>query len=379
MKVLHVNKRYPPHVGGVEAHVRTLARSQAARPGLEVEVLAVAEGPPIVERDDGVLVHRVRGWGTLASNPLSFHVLRFLARADHDVWHFHYPFPTGELSLLAARLTRKALPRIVVTYHSDFVGVSGFKRTMVRPYAELTRRFLQQVDAVLVSSPELARRSSPLREVGDKVRVVPFGIDPGPLAANAERVGRAGSLRRLYGTPLVLFVGRLVPYKGVDVLLRAWPYVDASLILVGDGPLRPALQRQADALGVAARVHFVGRLDDEDLAAAFHAADVFVLPSVTRNEAFGLVQLEAHACGVPVVSTDLPTGVPFANRHGISGLIVPPGDVAALAAALSLLVEDEGLRRRLGEGARRRFQQEFSLERMTERVLAVYADVAGAG
>jgi rhamnosyl/mannosyltransferase len=213
--------------------------------------------------------------------------------------------------------------------------------------------------------------------VAPKVRVIPFGIDPRPLAATAARMAAAGLLRRRYGEPLVLFVGRLVPYKGVDVLLRAWPYVRASLLVVGDGPLRPLLERRAAALGLGGRVHFAGPLGDEDLAAAFHAADLFVLPSVTPNEAFGLVQLEAHACGLPVVSTDLPTGVPYANRHGVSGLVVPPGDAAALAAALGLLVDDVGLRRRLGEGARRRFHREFSLERMTDRVLALYEELTG--
>jgi glycosyltransferase involved in cell wall biosynthesis len=126
---------------------------------------------------------------------------------------------------------------------------------------------------------------------------------------------------------------------------------------------------------VADRVRFVGALEHDELVAHFHAADVLVLPSVTRNEAFGLVQLESHACGVPVVSTDLPSGVPFANQHGETGLVVRPGDPAELAAALSLLLEDGALRARLGRQARDRFLREFTLDTMISRMLSLYAEV----
>ncbi len=122
-------------------------------------------------------------------------------------------------------------------------------------------------------------------------------------------------------------------------------------------------------------MHFVGTVSDDELVAWYHAADVFVLPSVTPNEAFGLVQLEAHACGLPVVSTNLPSGVPFANAHGVSGLVVEPGDAKGLAAALRRLLTDPELRARLGRQARERVYAEFSLEIMTRRILDVYAEL----
>lgn len=161
----------------------------------------------------------------------------------------------------------------------------------------------------------------------EKVRVVPYGIDPAPFSATAETQESAAQARMAFGAPLTLFVGRLVPYKGVDVLLKALPHVPGSLVIVGDGPLRGDLETLAAQLGLGGRVHFVGSVSRSDLVALLHAADVLALPSVTPNEAFGLVQLEAHACGVPVVSTSLPTGVPFANLHGVTGLVVTPGDV----------------------------------------------------
>jgi rhamnosyl/mannosyltransferase len=176
----------------------------------------------------------------------------------------------------------------------------------------------------------------------------------------------------------VLFVGRLVPYKGVDVLLRALPGLDADAVIVGSGPLEGDLRRLADRLGVACRTHFLGEVADEELLALYHASDVVVLPSVASNEAFGVVQLEAMACDKPVVSTDLPTGVPWVNRDGETGLVVPPGDADALHAALARLVEDPRLRQKLGRQGGRRLHDEFTVERMVERVVRLYGRLEAA-
>ena len=209
-----------------------------------------------------------------------------------------------------------------------------------------------------------------------KVTVIPYGINPAPLADTAATRARAVSLRGELGGPLVLFTGRLVPYKGVDVLLRAMATVDARLVVVGDGPLRGALEAQArDTCG--GRVTFAGIVADEELTALYHACDVFVLPSVTRAEAFGMVQIEAMACGKPVVSTSVSSGVPWVNQHQETGLIVPPADPDALADALRCLLGDAALRVRLGNGGRRRVAREFTAATMAERTVALYRAVLG--
>lgn len=375
MRILHINKRYPPHVGGIESHLQDLARAQAAVPGVEVEVVVIAEGDAGREVDTGVVVDRLPQLGIVASNPLSTALLDVLKASSHDLWHVHYPFPTGESAVLLAAARRRSLPKLVCTYHSDFVAQSVTKSVLSVPYSILTRRFLERADGVIVSSPNLAKNSSYLRHVAPKIRVIPFGIDPAPLQADEVVKKKAIRLRERHGTPLTLFVGRLVPYKGVDVLLDAFRHVPGTLLVVGEGPLRGRLEERAAVMGIGERVVFAGALTFSDLLAYYHAADVFALPSITPNEAFGLVQLEAHACGVPVVSTDLPTGVPFANSHGVTGLVVPPGDVVSLAAALGLLLEDEELRARLGAQARARQAAEFSLEVMTDRVLGFYREL----
>jgi rhamnosyl/mannosyltransferase len=174
--------------------------------------------------------------------------------------------------------------------------------------------------------------------------------------------------------PRLLFVGRLVYYKGLHVLLEAareWP---GMIVIAGDGPLEPTLRAQAAALGLGDRVQFAGRVPDEELPAYYQACDAFVLPSIARTEAFGVVQVEAMAAGLPVVSTRLPTGVPWVNQDGVSGIVVTPDDASALGEALGRLGRDRDLRERLAAGARQRAEALFSRDRMVR----IFRDVVEA-
>src|SRR4029077_4739966 len=183
----------------------------------------------------------------------------------------------------------------------------------------------------------------------EKTTVVPFGIDlkdyrnPTPEAA---RFGEA--LRREHGQPLWLAVGRLVYYKGLDNAIRALAKVPGRLMIVGDGPLKAELEALARAVGVADRVIWRGRLGRTELVGAYHAATALWFPSNARSEAFGFVQIEAMACGCPVINTHIPgSGVAWVSRHEQTGLTVPIDDPRALAAAAQRLLGEPGLRERL--------------------------------
>jgi glycosyltransferase involved in cell wall biosynthesis len=284
-----------------------------------------------------------------------------------DILQFHSPYPWGELSFLMAR---PDVPSVVL-YHSDIVR----QRRLLAAYQPFLERFLDKVDLIIVSSPNMVRHSPFLAPRAGKCRVIPFGL-PEEYFDPPRTVGeRARELReQREGRPLVLFVGRLVYYKGVDVLVRAMADVDADLVLIGDGPLLDRLYQLAAANGVASRLTLLPPLGDVELLAWYRAADVLCLPSVASSEAFGLVQIEAHAAGTPVVSTDLPTGVPYANLDGVTGLIVPPSDAGALAGALRRLLDDDELRARLGAQARARALREFTIPRMIDQTLQVYAE-----
>jgi len=365
MRILHVYKDYYPVFGGIENHVRLLAEAQAAL-GHDVTVLVTDLGLR-TRRDamNGVRVIRAGRMATVASTPLSPALARELARQTPDVTHLHYPYPPGEVAHWLLGRGR----RTVLTYHSDVVR----QRRLMRLYAPLMVRVLRSVDRILVATPNYLESSSVLRAFRDKCYVIPFGIDRRPFLEVDQAAARA--LReRLGGGPLLLFVGVLRYYKGLNYLLDAMRKLDARLVIVGDGPEGAALRRQAVELGVAGRVHFAGRVSDDELPLYYHAADLFVLPASERSEAFGLVQLEAMSSGLPVVCTELGTGTSYVNQHGVSGWVVPPRDAAALAGAIDMLLRDDALRQRLGADARARSEQ-FSAEGMVREILGVYEEL----
>src|SRR6185312_16259323 len=179
-------------------------------------------------------------------------------------------------------------------------------------------------------------------------------------------------IRRRFGQRLLIAVGRMVYYKGFEYLVKAMPDVRGHLLLVGDGPLTTSLMDLATSLGVAERVTFLGNLPNEAVIPYYHAADIFVLPSIARSEAFGIVQIEAMAAGKAVVNTDLDSGVPYVSQHGITGMTVKPKNSAALAEAINLLLDDPDLRSRYGAAGRARTYAEFILEKMTSRTREAY-------
>ena len=378
MRVTFLNKYYwPPHLGGVEHHLSMLASALAARPGMSVEAIVANEGKLTVRaRVEGVDVIRVGRSFAYASTPVAPGmpaVIRAAAASPQppDVFHLMFPYPWGEASWLVAGSPGPT----VLTYHSDIVR----QRFLGAAYRPLLRRALQRVDRIIVGSPPMIEHSEVLAPFKDKCRVVPFAVETERFEPTPATLTRARELRAGHTRPIVLFVGRLIYYKGASVLVRAMADVDADLVMIGNGPLERELRALAASLGIADKVTFIPPVEDAELAAWYRAAAVFCLPSVARSEAYGLVQLEAHASGTPVVSTDLPTGVPWVNRDGETGLVVAPGDAPALAAALRTLLADEGLRARMGAHARERALTTFGVSAMVDGTLAVYDEVLAQG
>jgi rhamnosyl/mannosyltransferase len=397
MHILQLYKDYYPVLGGIENHLRDLSEALAAL-GHRVTVLATSlDGRTQVERPlPGLTLIKAARALHLASTPISPAMLRWAGRLHPDVVHLHFPYPPGDLAYLA--LPQR--PPLVVTYHSDVVR----QQTLLRAYGPLLAWTLRRAARIIATSPNYIVSSPWLRRHAAKCAVFPSGVDIARFAhvdaakvaafrshyTNEERgtrneergtshsVHRSSFLVHRSALPLLLFVGRLRYYKGLHVLLNALPGVPARLLIAGSGPERERLQAQAALLGIADRVHFLGDVSDEDLPTLYHAADVFVLPAHLRAEALGLSQIEAQASGVPCVSTELGTGTSFANRHGETGLVVPPGDPAALARALNTLLADPALRRRMGAVAQRRAAELFSTERMVEGIEGVYRAVVAS-
>jgi rhamnosyl/mannosyltransferase len=374
VRVAFVNKYYyPPHLGGIEHHLNMLATGLASRPGMHVDAIVANEGSQTVrEILGGVEVLRVGRTFAYASTPVAPAIGGAIRAAvtgpdKADLFHLMFPYPWGEFSWLNAGAPGPA----VLTYHSDIVR----QRFLGAAYAPFLRRVLAKVDRIIVGSPPMIENSTALAPFAEKCRIVPFGNETDRFAPTPATLARAEHLRGTSDRPIVLFVGRLNAQKGIELLLRAMADVDAQLVMIGRGPLEDDLRTLAAEIDVADRVRFLAPVDDAELAAWYRAASVFCLPSVARSEAYGLVQLEAHASGTPVVSTDLPTGVPWVNPSGETGLVVPPGDARALAGALRELLADDGLRTAMGARARERALTDFTVSAMVERTLAVYDEV----
>jgi rhamnosyl/mannosyltransferase len=364
LKVVHVGKFYPPYPGGMESHLATLCGELVN--DVDLRVIVANDGPRTVsETVDGVPVLRIGTALWISSATVNPGMAAAIRESGADVVHLHHPNPTGVLSYLASG----SRAPLVVTYHSDIVR----QRVLRTLFSPVQHRFLRRAHAIIASSPDYAASSPVLRRHADRVRVIPFGIRPDD--AGTPDAPTVAALRERHGPRVVLAVGRLVYYKGFDYLVRSMGSVDGQLVIVGDGPMREELERLAAGHGVAGRVTLAGRV--ESVASHYAAADVFALPATARSEAFGLVQLEAMAAGLPVVNTHIPSGVPFVSRDGQTGLTVPPRDPAALAAALSRLLDDAALRARLGQAARERVATEFSAGRMARDTLALYHEAAG--
>ncbi len=366
-----IGKLYFPHIGGVETQMRAVAR-QLTMSGVDVEVIVGQSGRAVAREDwvDGIRVRRVTTLARVAANPITCGLGRTMKASSMEVLHFHAPFPSGELA--AVRTLRDRT--MVITHHMDIWR----QRLLRRGFAPFQRAFYERARFILASSPQLADYSTILRSYRDRVVVVPLGIDIAEWNASEQILAVADKLRETLGRGkmIALFVGRLVYYKDLDVLLRATDGLDITLVIVGAGPFEAALRKQAATLSEV-RVVFAGAVDESELRALYQAADFFVLPSGHPAETFGVVLLEAALNQLPLITSDVPTGVQHVNKHELTGLVARAREPESFRAAIVRLMNDAGLRRSLGQGARDRVVAQFGIDRVASLLTEIYCEAAG--
>ena len=365
MRVVHLIDHLD--LGGSQAMLLDLL--EARGPAIEAEVWALRDRtlPKAAQRlrDSGV---RLRNLGLRGLNPLRLRALRgSLTQARPDLLHTHLDV-SNTIGAAVALTLGSARPRIVCHIENPPAEHYG------RAARWLLGRIVARVDACIVVSPSLRSAAQPSLRRARRLEVIGPGID---LDRFDPAVVEPAAVRRLRGSAsrVVGIVARLAEQKGVETLLDAIPRLLAAapgtrVLIAGDGPSRAALDTPARRLGIAAAVQFLGyRSDVETIYAAL---DVMVMPS--RHEGFGIAFLEAMAIGAAVVGTRV-VGSVDAVHDGITGLLVPPEDPAALAAAILRLFDDPQLRGGLVEEARRRVIAEGSRERMARRTEALYASL----
>ncbi len=348
-------------MGGMETHLRDLVVHQSAL--TTVNVLVAGDSPrTTTEAVDGASVTRIATLGTLASVPVCPLLARKLRGRNDALVHMHLPNPGAA----AAFLMSGHPGRLIVTHHSDTLG-RRFLRRLSDPFVN---RVMERATAIIVTSKRYLESSEELRPFREKCHVIPMGIDPARF--ELEIHDEAKAIRLAYGNRLVLAVGRLVPYKGFEFLIRSMRDVDARLLILGTGPLLAKLDELIKACGLTEKISLIGHV--EDIVPYYKAANLFVLPSISRAEAFGIVQLEAMASGLPVVNTDIDSGVPEVSLDGETGLTVAPQDAGKMADAINSLLKNPELRNQYGLAAVDRVRRKFSVQGMAERTLQVYQD-----
>jgi ABC-type polysaccharide/polyol phosphate export permease/glycosyltransferase involved in cell wall biosynthesis len=359
--VLHIFKIYYPDLfGGTLTVIRDICAS--LKETFASAVLVCSDKGESREIINDVEVERVRSFGNVLSLPAApAYPWRLWQRiAKHDLLALHAPFPLADL-VFALGFGRKR--PLVVHWHADIVTHAGLRR-FVEP---LMRRTLRRAKAIIVSDRVLVDEAPLLREFEDKCHVVPFGIDTTVYDWPKIEPHHVNDRGRL-----VLACGRLVPYKGFDVLIRAAVNRQFEVWIIGEGAERPRLEQLIRELGLSERVRLLGSVNDCERVKLMCLADVFVMPSVTNAETFGLVQLEAMAAGRPVVNTALDTAVPRVARHGMEAITVPPGDAEKLGEAIDTLIGDPERRRRMGLSARTRAVTRYSATTFKEGMETIY-------
>ncbi len=377
LHILQVNKAYAPHIGGIESLVQDFSEQFLKMPQTQVQVLVCQDEANQRRKQkvvNGVPVTYAKTLGVAASCPISFDFFRQFRKLAKwaDVIEFHMPFPLGDLACLLSGYRGG----VVLAWHSDVVR----QKKLLRFYAPILKRFLHRADAIIAATQGHIDSSPFLTTAAEKCHIIPYGIDvvqyravaPKPILTEQQTDSKAVK---------VLFVGRFVYYKGIEVLLEAFRDVKGcELFLVGHGTpeMEQKLHEMATSAGQERQIHFMGNLSVEALRQAFADCDIFVLPSIANSEAFGIVQQEAMVYGKPVINTSLPTGVPYVSRDGETGLTVPPKDAKSLANAIQKLADDAELRQTYGDAAAKRVEEAFQEEQVVAAVYRVLADAAKA-
>ena len=365
MRITQLGKFYLPHHGGIESYLHEICKALKDETHLRVLVsndYSKTEDTMV----EGVQVRRLATYGTIASTPITPGFFGEIRSIHEGIIHLHHPNPLPTVwSLLCADPRVK----IVVSYHADIVN----QRILKYAFFPFLHGLLRRCAAIIASSSMLIDRSETLRPFREKCHVIPFPIDSVSFRGRICAV-KVKELRAKANRPIVLSIGRLVPYKGFEYLITAMKEVDAELWIIGEGPLRDQLNQQGAAL--SGKVRLLGSVPD---VANYHAAsDVFVLSSINRSEAYGIVQMEAMAAGKPVVNTLLESGVPYVSKSGESGLTVPPADPKALSKAINILLSDPKMREEMGRNGMLRVASEFDVSRIKQQTLEVYRAAARA-
>jgi phosphatidylinositol alpha-1,6-mannosyltransferase len=371
-RTLIVTNDFPPRQGGIQSFIHSLTLR------LPPEQLTVyAPRWDGAKEFDAVQPFEVVRHPTSLMLPVPSVTSRAVAiarRVNAEAVVFGAAAPLG---LITPSLRRAGVERAVAITHGHEAGWAAL------PVARtLLRRIGEETDVVTYLGEYFRVRVARALSVSAASRMVRLdpGVDAARFRSSPEAAAKIRERYGLVGRPVAVCVSRLVPRKGQDTLIRAWPEVikrvpDAMLLIVGNGSYLDSLRQLAERSGVAARVRFTGPVSEDELSAHYAAGDVFAMPCRTRRrgldvEGLGIVYLEASAAGLPVIGGDS-GGAPDAILEGESGYVVPGRDTAVLAGRLAELLADPAKAKAMGEKGRAWVERDWSWEHSAARLQAI--------
>jgi len=365
---LVVNKMYHPEIGGVETVAKALAEI-IVKTNLGESFALVFNNKNSYSEDkiNGVNVVRLPSIFRRKSIRFSPSYKREFLKLAISARKVVFNFPSGQPEVHFSLY--KALPcEKICFYHADIgYGFIGYIYNQL-----FVRRFLDTMDRIVVTSPNIVKSSNVLKDHKEKTTVIPLFVNVSHFyPRNSNKREYLLSLLPKTIEKIVLYIGRLVPYKGLEYLIQAMTELNEKygLLIIGEGPKREELTRIAEKLKLKKRVIFLNHVSYEELPEYYSSADVFVLPSISRAEAFGLVALEAMACGIPVITTELGTGTSYHNIHGKTGIVVPPKDSKSLSYAIEKICRENWKGTKSSIILSR--AKEFSLNRFVEKIMEI--------
>ena len=368
--------------GGVE-NVASNLSVQMAKRGHEVHIFTSAiDSKESVENYENITIYRYKKSFTIGSASIPVNILYKPLKLgiDLDIVHTHAGNPPAPIA--AYQYAKKSKKPFVVTYHGDGQWNWGgvIRRMSVYSYNKyLLDKILTYADVLISPSEYYINESRILGKYRNKIVAIPNGIHVDEFDVGYSKEKCRGKLGLSIDSRMILFVGTLSPHKGPDILIKAMSEIvkevpDVKLVFVGHGGMREELEMLSKKLGVKKNVKFAGFVEESMKPLYYRAADVFCLPSVMTHEIFGIVNLEAMACSVPIVASKI-GGIPDVVRDGENGLLVLPRDSDALADAITYLLEDEDVREKMGKNGRKKVE-DYSWNRVGEETEKIYLNLA---
>lgn len=367
MKILQLGKTYPI-IGGVDKVIFELSTGISQRE-IQCDVLCAS-----TDNNNHEVINNkystffvTKSFRKIAATWISPQMIFKLREIvdNYDIIHIHHPDPMAALALFFTNTKKK---KIVLHWHSDIVK----QKLLLIFYKPLQNWLIRRADNIIATSAIYAQGSIYINKYIDKTIIIPIGVEVNydVLPDLKKQINK-----EYKGKKIIYSLGRLCYYKGFEYLIDSAKYLDDSYVILigGTGPLFDKLSDQIELANVGRKVKLLGKISDNEMGTYFSECTLFCFPSIEKSEAFGIVQIEAMSFGKPIIATTIKdSGVSWVNKDGYSGLNVQPKNSQVLANAINDICENENVLNLYSLNARQRFEDEFTSDKMIDRVIKLY-------